>query len=460
MIKVLFIYPNKEGYPIIPLGISVLSGILKNAGHTVDLFDITFMMPDRLDHDARERTGLVKRVDVGKYWGSGDKIDIESALREKISSFNPDLIAFSIVENNYLYAKKLLSIAKEETASLTIVGGLFPTTEPEYFINDSNVDLICVGEGEYAMEELANRMSRGEDITNIRNLIVKVHGGIARNDLHPFYSWDPLVYQDWDIFDNRHLMKAFTGRMFKTGFFEISRGCPYNCSYCLNQKCQQIFRSLGKYNREKTIDKAMQEMSYLKGKHGLELIFFNDENFLTMKKDRLMEFCSKYKENIDLPFFIMTRADSLMDEEKISILKDTGCATIGIGVESGNEAIRKKLLNKNISNDVYKKAFENCHKHDIRTTANVMIGLPFETEDNIRESASFCRELDARSVSLAIFAPYHGTKLRKICIDNGYVNDGLHENIAIINDSILTMPQLSKDKIRELYYKFNDMVYK
>jgi radical SAM superfamily enzyme YgiQ (UPF0313 family) len=156
----------------------------------------------------------------------------------------------------------------------------------------------------------------------------------------------------------------------------------------------------------------------------------------------------------------MTRADSLLDEEKISLLKDTGCVTIGIGVESGNEFIRRTILNKNISNSVYKKAFENCHKYDIRTTANIMIGLPFETEENIRESANFCREINARSVSLAIFAPYHGTKLREMCIDNGYVKDEIHKDIAIINDSILTMPQLSRDKIRELYYNFNDMVYK
>jgi radical SAM superfamily enzyme YgiQ (UPF0313 family) len=141
------------------------------------------------------------------------------------------------------------------------------------------------------------------------------------------------------------------------------------------------------------------------------------------------------------------------------MLKEAGCVTIGIGVESGNEDIRRKLLNKNITNDVYEKAFANCHKYNIRTTANIMIGFPFETEKNIVESANFCRKLQAKSLSLAIFAPYHGTVLRDTCIEEGFIENKISEDIAIINRSILTMPQLSKEKIEELYLRFNSLVY-
>lgn len=197
----------------------------------------------------------------------------------------------------------------------------------------------------------------------------------------------------------------------------------------------------------------------MKKEYALELVFFNDENFLTMRKERLSDFCDKYKSRVGLPFFIMTRADSLLDEQRVKILKRAGCVTIGIGVESGNEETRKKLLNKNIPNSVYEKAFEICHKHGIRTTANVMMGLPFETEENILESVEFCRRLRAKSLSLAIFAPYQGTRLRDICVESGFMEDRLYDEIAIINHSVLNMPQLDKKKIEELYYKFNDLVY-
>lgn len=459
MSRILFVYPNKEGYPIIPLGISVLSGILKHHKHVVDLFDITFMIPKRFDHDAREKTGVVKKVDVQKYWGSGSRIGIEGELKKKILSFSPDLIAFSIVENNYAYSKRFFKVIKKITKAPIIVGGLFPTIKPELFIEDKNVDIICVGEGEYAIVELTKKLDCGQDISNILNLIVKNRGKIIRNKFAKYYDWEPLIFQDWSIFDKRHLLKPFMGKMYRTGFFELSRGCPYNCSYCINHLSQKIFKGLGKYNREKPVEYAIKEMRHMKDAYGLELVFFNDENFLTMKNERLFDFCDKYQSKINLPFFIMTRADSLLNEKKTAMLKKAGCITIGIGVESGNEEMRKKLLNKNIPNSVYEKAFEICHKYRIRTTANIMVGLPFETEENILESAQFCRKLKAKSLSLSIFAPYQGTKLREICVDNGFVKDHLYKNIATINHSILNMPQLSSKNIEEFYYKFNGLVY-
>jgi anaerobic magnesium-protoporphyrin IX monomethyl ester cyclase len=459
MSRILFVYPNKEGYPIVPLGISVLSGIMKHHGHIADLFDITFIITERYDHKAREKTGVVKKVDVEKYWGAGDKINIDEEFRNKIINFQPDIIAFTVVENNYFMAKRLLQIAKETSSALTIVGGLFPTIMPNLFINSSDVDLVCVGEGEYAMIELAAKLDLAEEISGIPNLVVKHNGDILHNKLSVYYNWEPPVFQDWKIFDERHLLKPFMGEMHRTGFFELSRGCPYKCGYCTNRLCQEIFKSLGRYNREKPMEYAIKEIEHLKGKYNLELIFFNDENFLTMRNERLADFCKKFSSRVSLPFFIMTRADSLLDETKIKMLKEAGCVTIGIGVECGSEDIRRKLLNKNITNEVYEKAFANCHKYDIRTTANVMIGLPFETEENIIESANFCRKLQAKSLSLAIFAPYHGTLLRDICCEEGYIENIISEDIAIINRSILNMPQLSKGKIEELYLKFNDLVY-
>lgn len=457
MAKVLFVYPNKDGYPIIPLGISVLSGILKHYGHMVDLFDLSFMVPERQDHKAREKTGQVIKVETEKYWGPQVKINIPLEFKKKISGFQPDLIAFSIVENTYGCAKKLFKISKEISPTPIIVGGIFPTINPGFFIDDKNVDLICIGEGETALSELARRIDNNAEFHDVPNLIVKTQSGVIKNNFAEYTTWTPLIYQDWEIFDLRHLFKPFMGKMYKTGFFEISRGCPYNCTYCNNKENQKIFKCLGKYHREKPLDSAIREMKYLKEKYNLELIFFNDENFLTMNRNRFETFCKEYKSQINLPFFIQSRADSLIDELKVKALKEAGCVTIGIGVECGNEEIRNKILNKNISNSTYKLAFKNCHKYHLRTTANIMIGLPFETEENILESINFCRELATDSVSLAIFAPYYGTKLRDVCIKNGFIEDRYNEEIATINHSILKMPQISKEKIEELYYKFSNL---
>lgn len=448
--RVLFVYPNSEGYPIIPLSISTLSGILKHHGHETDLFDITFMMHDRKDHEARIKTGQVKSVDMASSWGS-DSVDIGEAFRQKIQSFKPDLIAFTIVENGYFMAMRLASIAKELKDIPIVVGGLFPTIATDYFTSDNKINFICKGEGEKLIVELAN------EILRIPAALRNAYGMVG--EIVPYYNWEPNIFQDWTIFDERHLLKPFMGKIYRTGFFELSRGCPHRCAYCTNDLCQDIFKCLGKYNREKPLMSAMDEMIYLKNKYKLELIFFNDENFLTMKMDRLKLFCSLYKDLVGLPFFIMTRADSLLDKERVRLLKEANCITIGIGVETGNQERRYKVLNKHISNEVYEKAFSNSKKYGIRTTANIMIGLPFETEENIIESAEFCKKLETDSISLAIYAPYVGSKLRDVCIQAGFMEDRLYDDIGIINHSVLTMPQLSKEKIEEYYMKFNDMVF-
>ncbi|MDD5358232.1 MAG: radical SAM protein [Candidatus Nanoarchaeia archaeon] len=463
MSRVLFVYPNSEGYPIIPLSISTLSGILKYHGHETDLFDITFMMQARKDHEARIKTGQVKAVDMSSAWGD-DKVDIDESFKQKIKAFKPDLIAFTVVENNRQAAFDLARTAKRYKNIPIVFGGLFPTIAPYYFFSD-DIDYICRGEGEAALLQIAN----GEtvDIFNTLPLdyIFDNYGTFSiyeeiKIDYAPYYNWEPNVYQDWTIFDERHLLKPFMGKVYRTGFFELSRGCPHKCAYCTNDLNQQIFKCLGKYNREKPIDYAIEEMAYLKEKYALELIFFNDENFLTMNDERLDEFCEKYGKKIGLPYFIMTRADSLLKEDRVKKLKESNCITIGIGVETGNQERRYKVLNKHISNEVYEKAFRNCKKYGIRSTANMMIGLPGETPENIEESIEFCKRLEIDSLSLAIYAPYVGSKLRDVCIKEGWMEDRLYDDIGIINNSVLTMPQLTKEQIKEYYMTFSDRIFK
>jgi radical SAM superfamily enzyme YgiQ (UPF0313 family) len=458
MARVLFVYPNKEGYPIIPISISLLSGILKHNGHQTELFDVTFMMQEKLDHIAREKTKFVKPVNVETYWGSGSSLDIGEEFVKKIIAFKPDLIAFSIVENNYGCARKLFEVAKKTTTVLILVGGLFPTVSPEYFLEDRNVDLICLGEGEQTVVEIARRIDERDNFIGVVNLITKGENGFSKGPVANFYTWEPLVYQDRALFDDRHLFKPFMGKMCRMGNFELSRGCPYGCTYCINAVMQKLFRNIGRYRREKPIKSLMDEIVFAVKKYQLDLVFFNDENFLQMDDERFKEFCREY-EKISLPFFISTRADTLLEERKIKQLKDIGCATIGIGVESGNENIRKKILGKKVSDKILIQAFRNCNAVNLRTTAYIMIGLPFETEKNILETVEFCRRIKTDSVAVSIFAPYHGTKMREVCLKNGFIKDGYNEKISVNFKSILKMPQISEDRLEELYYQLHDLIY-
>jgi len=54
----------------------------------------------------------------------------------------------------------------------------------------------------------------------------------------------------------------------------------------------------------------------------------------------------------------------------------------------------------------------------------------------------------------------YGTRLRDVCVSNGFMEDKYYENISVNTDSVLSMPQLSKERIKYFYYNFVDMVYK
>lgn len=459
MAKILFIYPNTEGYPMIPLGISTLSSILKLHKHEVDLFDTTFMLGNFEDLKSRENLNIVQKVDTSEFWGRDERKNVKKELLTKINDFHPDIIGFSMIENNYHYAKILFAEIKQNFDIPIIVGGVFPTIGTKYFLEDENVDIICYGEGEQALIELMQKIENNEKISDIQNLIIKKNNEVQSDNTRKFYNLENYCFPDWEIFDVRHLMKPFMGKMWKIGNFGTSRGCSHKCSYCINHLYQKKFKNAGKYYREKPLDLVIQEILNMKNRYSLELILFYDENFCIMKNNRFKEFCKEYKKQIDLPFLIQTCADTLLREERIRMLKDAGCVTITMGIEAGNEEIRRKILNKNISNDVYIRAFKNCRKYGIRTTGNVMLGLPNETEENIIETINFCKQCNPDSIGIAIFVPFYGTKLREMCIREGLMDDKLYDTISYHNSSILKSPNITKERFNELYYNFQNMVF-
>jgi len=457
MSRILFVYPNKEAYPIIPIGISILSSVVKREGHEVGLFDTTFMFGKRFDLDARTKSKTVEEVSVDKCWGLGNEGNVDSNFKEKIRIFRPDIIAFSIVECNYSFAKKLFSIAKKESDAYIVVGGSFPIIAPEFFLDDENIDFICVGEGEYALVELIKNIKEGRIDDKLPNIISRHSKTVG--SFYPYYNWIPATFQNFGLFDERHLLKPFMGKIHRTGFFEMSRGCPYKCAFCANEVLQKVYRGIKGYHRERPMEQIIKEIEYMADKYNLNLIFFSDETFMLMSAKRFQKFCVEYKRRIDLPFFIQTRADTLLNENRVRMLKKTNCISIGVGLETGSYRLRKEVLNKSIPDDIYIEAFRVCHKFNIRTTVGVMLGLPTEVEEDMQASIDFCKKLKPGSINISIFSPYHGTSLRKLCIDKHYIEDVYDDTMSISRPSILNMPQLSKETIDEYFYKFVDEVY-
>lgn len=455
--KVLLIYPNCEGYGGIPNGLALLSGCLKAAGFETKCFDTTFLNSPpltlfyRLKYDEMMKTGHEK---VWGEWTPELAKQIPDLFKKTIEEFRPDLIAINIIDVAYNFSKKLLNGINKKYGIPVVAGGPTPTLSPELFNKDDCFDIICVGEGEDALVELANCIVERKDYSHILNLWVKKENEIIRNKLRPFKNLDELPFQDWSIFDERHYYKLYCGEFRRTGFFELARGCPFNCTFCCTANLRRLYHGLGNFLRLRSIDKTFDEICATRDAYNLKLIFFIDDNFLGMPEERFGYFCEQYKKRINLPFYIQTRAETIR-EDYIKRLVDINISTVAIGIENGNEEFRKKIMNRTMSNAVLERAFGIVHKYKIRSTANLIIGMPYEDEKMFYDSVRLIQKIKPSSYSISYFLPFHGTKMREIAVELGYIPK---DHIINESNTCLDMPQFRKERIKNCYENFKKYV--
>ncbi len=231
--KVLFVYPNLMLQTTFPLAIAIFSAILKQNGFEVDIFDTTFYKTEEITSDEKRVYNLqITRFELGpefKKLKSPEQMYYD--LAEKVRNCNPDLIAYSILEDLYPQALSLINVTKQFSIP-TIAGGLFPTFAPEKVLSNDGIDIICVGEGEESLLELCDRLRTGEDYTDIPNLWFKKDGQIYKNPISLPRDLALNPPPDFSLFDDRRFYKPMKGKVYRMGIVETSRGCPYNCSFC------------------------------------------------------------------------------------------------------------------------------------------------------------------------------------------------------------------------------------
>jgi len=476
--KVLFVYPNTQGYPRVPHGQNILMVMLEHAGHEVDLFDTTFMFTDKnLVDDEKELVGLVKPGSVSftqKYFKKLSQDEIDEQFREKIRKFSPDLIAFGILEDNYILADHLMAVSKKMGDIPILVGGTTPTVASQVVIHNPNVDWIINGEAENTILEFCNRMSRCEPLEDTPGLVFKNGEKIIANPMSGFTDLDLLPYQEFHHWSDGHLVKGYDGKVMKAGFIEMSRGCMLKCSFCVNITYQGLMKENGHYYRMKSIDNVIKEAKAQIKQNDVEMFFFCDDNFLSVSTSRLEEFSARWAREIDKPFWINTTVESLSTESKIASLKSSGCHGIGIGLETGSEILREVCHHKFTKNKKVRSIFDALNKHNFRTTANIILGFPGETPEDIYQSAKFVREIEADTWNAKFLSPYYATPIYYVSREFGYIDvysdrpgfDGLAKQIGFGRSAgppIRTwqekrFPVMTKEEMVETYMNFSKYV--
>ncbi|MBU0604865.1 MAG: B12-binding domain-containing radical SAM protein [Candidatus Omnitrophica bacterium] len=451
-IKILFVNPMSGIEGFLPIGLSSLIAIARKEQCTVDIFDTTYYkITNYEDRQKNEKVGEFLPADMTKYGVVREERDHIGDLNAKIKEFDPDIIAVTVPTSyNYPLAMALVDGISRKNCPL-IIGGKCVTMNPEKFIKNANVDIVCVGEGEAPFRDLCLRIREGKPYDAVRNLWVKTSSGVVKNDIRLIEDLDALPFPDWTLFDKRHFYKPFCGKVYRYGHLELSRGCPHRCSYCNNDRLQELYKGKGRYFRKKSIPRAIEEISFLKDKYDLEMMKFWDEEFFLYSDKEMEEFAQGYKK-IALPFLIAARLD-MVTEHKAKLLKEMGCVNVSAGIESGSEDIRRRVLNRKMTNSQIIRGISILNKYGIRTSTLNMVGMPFETRGNVFETIELNRKARAQNSSVMILQPWEGTAIRKMAVEAGFLPDEC-ENYRY-TESYLNMPQLPPAEIVGLAKTFS-----
>jgi len=369
-------------------------------------------------------------------------------LYKLMEDIRPDIIGYSICTGFQDYYQKLNLSLKERFSFISIFGGPHPTFFPN-FIEEKGVDIICRGEGEYAILELCNSMVKGEDITNIENLWLKINGQIFRNKLRPLISnLDKLPWPDRE--SSYSIDPTFKDYGVKS--FVSTRGCPFECSYCFNGSFKDIYGiSWNKCRRRSPLD-LVNEIYEVKNTSCLKFVQFRCSIF-PWSTEWLKEFSRYYKEKIGLPFYCHVRAD-LLNEENVKLMAIAGCVSVNMGIECGDEIYRNTVLNRTVTNQQIEYACRILHSNGIKILADNMVCLPGGSFELDIETFEFNRKCKIDYPLTTILQPYPGTKIEKYCIDNGYY-DGDHSKLYYnyYNISPLKFNTLKEKRMMENFHK-------
>jgi radical SAM superfamily enzyme YgiQ (UPF0313 family) len=429
---------------------------LTSSGHEVRIFDTSFYAQYGTDLDAKSRKlGFYKEIkkEIPLEMKTTDPVlDLENIIRE----FVPALIGISALSIDFHLSKVLARLIKKISPEIPIIlGGVHPTVSPDECIQEDCFDMICVGEGEKVLVELSKCIESKEDYSNINNLWVKNQGQIKKNPTGSFKTLDSLPVPDWDLFDPQHIWGPLYGQMYRVAPIELSRGCPYRCTYCVNDVLRNVYSESGKYHRRKAPEKAICDMLYLKNKYDIEMFYILDETFMAVAKSEIKTLAEMYKQKINIPFFAQTRPETVT-EEKAKIVADMGCRVMSMGIENGNDHIRKAVLNRKVSKEQIISGFKILKKYGIQTSSFNMLGVPGETVDTILETIELNKLCEPDSIGVAYFFPYKGTALREFALKKNMITGDEDPNLSH-DVPVLKLPTISQSEIVHYFVNFVEL---
>ena len=423
--NVLFMYPlckpARQIYVGYHHGIGYLSALLRQRGHRTYLYAA---------HEASSK-------------------EIADTLRRN----SIDLVAVTSSSAEFGLAKAFIAEVLRTKPVPVFVGGPHATLAPEEVAAVEGVTGLCRGEAEEGFPTIVDSLHRGRLAMDAPGFWLRDGSDWIKNPAGAPLPLESLPFPDREIFDYAAMLEAhprIVGAEFLAG-----RGCPFSCTYCSLPALRKV-HAPHTVLRRRPVGHLIAEIEQVCRRYRVETVGFHDDIF-TLDTEWLAAFCERYKAVIGKPFWCNTRVGCIGEQEAL-LLKRAGCVRVHVAVESGSQLIREKVLNRAITNEQIVATFACLKKAGLKTLAFNMIGLPFETEENIRETIALNRKIRPDRIHLTMFRPFPGTPLYGLCNEMGWIRTSAQ--LSYYEDQpTLEQPQLSRDTLLSYYRSFLRMVY-
>jgi len=378
-----------------------------------------------------------------------DNLTFKEAVNE---SKKNDLIGITCVTPTANIAYKLSQNIKEEDSDVNIVvGGPHPSALPEEPLKTNSIDFVITGEGESTFSDLIKCLEKGTSPNKVKGIYFKKGKKISHTPPHHLITnLDSLPFPAYNLIN---IKKYFYPYQKKRPLSSIltSRGCPNTCTFCN----KNIF---GHSFRFRSAENVIKEILYMIEKYKIKEFLVYDDNFTVIKK-RALEICQRINDeklDISISFENGLRVDKI-DYEILKALKKAGCYLIGYGIESSDQRVLDSVK-KNISMSQIRNAVMLTKKCGIGIVGYFIIGFPSDTEATIKSTIKFAKDLSILS-KFSILTPFPGTELFKMLDKQGLILTYDWSKYIVHQEPIFRHPNLSPEKIFELYREAYRTVY-
>jgi len=393
--KVVFIRCATES-----LGVEYLSAALKARGHSTALvYEPLLFSSFRLDTGGEEAASARRAA--------------RRALELK-----PGLVAFSAESDYFGWALAAAAEIKKLGGPPVIFGGVHVTVSPEAALTRTELDLICVGEGERALPALADALERGRGIEGIANIWGRAAAGLTKNPVELIEDLDALPLPDKELF-----YSEYPGFLTDSYSIVTGRGCPNACTYCHNSAVRRKYSELGtrqRYERRRSPASVVGELAAARDSYGFKRVSFCDDLFIS-DKAWLRDFSKRYKAEIGLPFFCNVHPSNV-DAETAALLREAGCAAVTIGVQTVSPSLRREVLGRGETDAEVRAALTLLDAAGLFVYTNFIFGLPGQDGAELEAVARFAAENPAGFHDVNWLRYYPGTRIADIAAAAGLLD--------------------------------------